>query len=154
MTRLIFCGAALIALAWSVASSWAQTVYKSTMPDGRVIYGTEPVQGAKRVETLKPPADSAGVKPVGPADAQKLEQQERQRSKREVRQDELQQAEKALRDAEAAQAAGKEPLPGERSGTAGGGSRLSDEYWSRQKSLEAAVTEARKRLDELRTSTR
>jgi len=42
----------------------------------------------------------------------------------------------------------------ERSGTAGGGSRLSDEYWSRQKSLEAAVTEARKRLDELRTSAR
>jgi len=153
MTKSLLCAAALAALAWT-ASSWAQTVYKSTMPDGRVIYSTEPVHGAKRVETLKPPAESTGVKPVGPADTQKLEQQERQRSKREARQDELQQAEKALRDAEAAQAAGKEPLPGERSGTAGGGSRLSDEYWSRQKSLEAAVTEARKHLDELRASAR
>jgi len=154
MTGLILRAVAVTALALWAGSSWAQTVYKSTMPDGRVIYSTEPVQGAKRVETLKPPAESTGVNPVVPADAQKLEQQERQRSKREARQDELQQAEKALRDAEAAQAAGKEPLPGERSGTAGGGSRLSDEYWSRQKSLEAAVTEARKRLDELRTSAR
>lgn len=154
MTSLILRAAVLIALSWWVGPSWAQTVYKSTMPDGRVIYSTEPVRGAKRVETLKPPAESTGVNPVGPADAQKLEQQERQRSKREGRQDELQQAEKALRDAEAAQAAGKEPLPGERSGTAGGGSRLSDEYWSRQKSLEAAVTEARKRLDEVRGTTR
>src|SRR5262245_3359017 len=153
MTKSFLCAAAVAALAWS-ALSWAQTVYKSTMPDGRVIYGAEPVPGAKRVETLKAPAENTGVNPVRPADAQKLEQQERQRSNREARQDELQQAEKALRDAEAAQTAGKEPLPGERSGTAGGGSRLSDEYWSRQKSLEAAVTEARKRLDEVRASAR
>ena len=152
MTRLILRAAVLIALASWAGSSSAQTVYKSTMPDGRVIYSTEPVRGAKRVETLKPPAESTGVNPVAPTDAQKLEQHERQRSNREARQDELQQAEKALRDAEAAQAAGKEPLPGERSGTAGGGSRLSDEYWGRQKSLEAAVTEARKRLDELRAT--
>ena len=153
MTKPFLCAAALAALAWT-AFSWAQTVYKSTMPDGRVIYSTEPQRGAKRVETLKPPAESTGVRPVAPTDAQKLQQHERQREKRETRQDELQQAEKALRDAEAAQAAGKEPLPGERSGTAGGGSRLSDEYWSRQKSLEAAVTEARKHLDELRGTTR
>ena len=61
MTRLILSAAALIALASWVGSSWAQTVYKSTMPDGRVIYSTEPVRGAKRVETLKPPAESTGV---------------------------------------------------------------------------------------------
>jgi len=153
MVKSLLCAAAVATLTWT-ASSWAQTVYKSTMPDGRGIYSTEPVRGAKRVEALKPPAENTGVKPVGPTDAQKLDQHERQRSNREARQNELQQAEKALRDAEAAQAAGKEPLPGERSGTAGGGSRLSDEYWSRQKSLEAAVTEARKRVDEVRASTR
>ena len=153
MTKLFLCAAALAALVWT-ASSWGQTVYKSTMPDGRVIYSTEPVRGAKRVETLKAPAESTGVNPVAPTDAQKLQQHERQRERREARQDELQQAEKALRDAEAAQAAGKEPLPGERSGTAGGASRLSEEYWSRQKSLEAAVAEARKRLDEVRGTTR
>ena len=153
MTKPLLCAAALAAFAWT-AFSWAQTVYKSTMPDGRVIYSTEPVHGAKRVEPLKPPAESTGVNPVGPTDAQKLQQHERERQKREARQNELQQAEKALRDAEAAQAAGKEPLPGERAGTAGGASRLSDEYWSRQKELEVAVTDARKRLDQLRGTTR
>ncbi|HTS51876.1 MAG TPA: DUF4124 domain-containing protein [Burkholderiales bacterium] len=149
MNKLILPAVALAALAWA-ASSWAQTIYKSTMPDGRVIYGTEPARGAKRVETMKPPPDSTGVQPVAPQDTQKLEQRTMQRERQEQRQDEVQQAEKALRDAEAAQAAGKEPLPGERMGTAGGGSRLTDEYWDRQKSLEAAVAEARKRLDELR----
>jgi len=153
MTQPFLCAAALAALAWT-APTWAQTVYKSTMPDGRVIYSTEPVHGAKSVETLKPPAASTGVSPVGPKDMETLQRQEQQRAKREAQQEELQQAEKAVRDAESAQAAGKEPLPGERSGTAGGGSRLSDEYWSRQKALEAAVAEARKHLDELRASTR
>jgi hypothetical protein len=153
MTKLVLLAAALVALVWA-ASSWAQTIYKSTMPDGRVIYGTEPVRGAKRVETMKPPAENTGVRPVAPQDAQKLEQQGMQRERKEARQDEMQQAEKALRDAEAAQAAGKEPLPGERLGTAGGASRLTDEYWERQKSLEATVAEARKRLDELRGTTR
>lgn len=153
MTKLILGAVALVAMAWAV-SSWAQTIYKSTMPDGHVIYGTEPAQGAKRVETMKPPAESTGVQPVAPQDAKKLEQTGRQREQREAREEQIQQAEKALRDAEAAQAAGKEPLPGERLGTAGGGSRLTEEYWERQKTLEAAVAEARKQLDELRDKTR
>jgi hypothetical protein len=153
MTKLISRAIALVALVWA-ASSWAQTIYKSTMPDGHVIYGTEPARGAKRVETMKPPAENTGVRPVAPQDTQKLEQRVMQRERQEARQDEVQQAEKALRDAEAAQAAGKEPLPGERLGTAGGASRLTDEYWDRQKALAAAVAEARKRLDELHGTTR
>jgi hypothetical protein len=153
MSKRIVRGVALAALIWA-APSWAQTIYKSTMPDGRVIYSTEPVRGAKRVETMKPPAENTGVRPVAPQDAQKLEQQGMQRERREARQDEMQQAEKALREAETAQATGKEPLPGERQGTAGGGSRLTDDYWGRQKALEASVVEARKRLDELRGTAR
>ena len=90
MTKSFVCAAALAALTWT-ALSWAQTVYKSTMPDGRIIYGTEPVHGAKRVETLKP-AESTGVNPVGPTDAQKLQQNERQRESKEARREELQQA--------------------------------------------------------------
>ena len=153
MNKLTLSAVALMAVIWA-ASSWAQTIYKSTMPDGRVIYGTEPARGAKRVETMKPPAENTGVRPVKPQDAQKLEQQGMQRERQEQRENEVQQAEKALRDAEAAQVAGKDPLPGERLGTAGGGSRLTDEYWERQKALATAVAEARKRLDELRGTTR
>jgi uncharacterized protein DUF4124 len=151
MTRLLFSAAAAAILVWA-SSSFAQVIYKSTMPDGHVIYGAEPAPGAKRVETLKAPAEKTGVQPVGPNDANALQQREVQREQVAGRENEIQLAEQALRDAEAALTAGKEPLPGERQGTAGGGSRLTDEYWVRQKALEADVTQARKRLDELRSA--
>jgi hypothetical protein len=57
-------------------------------------------------------------------------------------------AHRSLEQAQAAREAGVEPQPGERIGIVGGGSRLSDEYWKRQKRLEEAVDLARKRLDE------
>jgi hypothetical protein len=149
MTKLVLHAAAVAVLAWAT-SSWAQIIYKSTMPDGRVIYGAEAVPGAKHVETIKPKTETTGVRPVGPKDEKALQQREMQREQQSTRQNEIQQAEQALRDAEAAQAAGKEPLPGERQGTAGGTSRLTDEYWERQRALSAAVADARKRLDEVR----
>ena len=62
--------------------------------------------------------------------------------------DELLAAQIALQQAEAARELGVEPQPGERIGTVGGGSRLSDEYWERQKRLEADGELARRRLDE------
>jgi hypothetical protein len=147
MSKLIFRATALAALVWAM-SSWAQTIYKSIMPDGRVIYGTQPALGAKRVETMKQ-TETTGVRPVGPQDQKALQDLQVQRGQKEAHQDEIQQAEKALHDAEAAQAAGKEPLPGERLGTAGGASRLTDEYWERQKALDDAVAEARRRLAEV-----
>ena len=153
MTKLIASVGMAAVLAWS-ASSWSQIIYKSTMPDGRVIYGGEPAPGAKRVETIKPKTEATGVRPVGPKDEKTLQQRETQRGKQATREDEIQQAEQALRDAEAAQATGKEPLPGERQGTAGGASRLTDEYWERQNALAAAVADARKRLNEVRGGAR
>jgi hypothetical protein len=56
-------------------------------------------------------------------------------------------AQAALQKAENARGPGVEPQPGERVGIVGGGSRLSDEYWERQKQLEDDVERARKRLD-------
>lgn len=153
MTRLVRRAAAAAVLMWA-ASSWAQIIYKSTMPDGRVIYGAQPTPGAKRVETMTPKTDTTGVRPVGPKDEAGLQQREMKREQQAARQNEVQQAEQALRDAEAAQTAGKEPLPGERQGTAGGASRLTDEYWERQKALATAVAEARKRVEELRGAAR
>jgi len=153
MTKLLFRAATAAVLVWAASAS-AQVIYKSTMPDGRVIYSAEPAPGAKRVETLKPPTGDTGARPVGPQDERVLQQRELQRAEQAGREDEIQQAERALRDAEAAQAGGKEPLPGERQGTAGAASRLTDEYWERQKALEAAVAGARKRLEEVRGSGR
>lgn len=49
----------------------------------------------------------------------------------------------ALKKAEETRELGVEPQPGERIAT-----RLTDEYWARQKQLEDEVERARKRLDE------
>jgi hypothetical protein len=59
--------------------------------------------------------------------------------------DELIAAQTALQKAERERALGVEPQPGERLGIVGGGSRLSDEYWERQKRLEEDVERVRKR---------
>ena len=56
-------------------------------------------------------------------------------------------ATQALAQARTQLETGKEPLPGERTGTAGGGSRLNDSYWARQASNEQAVARAQSRLD-------
>ena len=61
--------------------------------------------------------------------------------------DEMLAAQTALQKAENARGLGVEPQPGERVGIVGGGSRLSDEYWERQKRLEDDIERARKRLD-------
>jgi hypothetical protein len=61
--------------------------------------------------------------------------------------DEVRAAERNLAAVQAALEAGREPLPGERSGLARAGSRLNQSYWDRQRQLEDAVTVAQGRLD-------
>jgi hypothetical protein len=46
----------------------ADPVYKSTMPDGRVMYGESPMQGAKRVDKVATGPEVAGVVVATPAD--------------------------------------------------------------------------------------
>jgi len=60
---------------------------------------------------------------------------------------ELRAANAALAQARKRLELGKEPLPGERTGTVGGMSRLNDAYWARQAENEAAVKEAKARRD-------
>ena len=128
----------------------AQPVYKSTLPDGRVIYGDQPDPAAAKVEESRPDTSSRGIGGITPGEAQALEQMEKTRRERDSSDARLQALQKTLLDAEAAQAAGKEPLPGERIGIAGGASRLDDSYWARQRALEDAVLKARRDLDEAR----
>ena len=127
----------------------AQGVYKSTMPDGKVVYSEKPAPGATRVDKLEPPPAKTGVTSVTPEEKARADKQSKERAanasaaaQNEVRGDELR---KQVQQAEAARAAGKEPLPNERQGTVGGGSRLTEAYFTRQKSLEDAVAAARKR---------
>ena len=146
MRSLVLVAALLPALAAAAASP---PLYKSTMPDGKVIYSEKPVPGAKRVDTVEPPPARTGTTTVTPAEqarAAKLPETAPQQSSP------LEDARKQLKQAEATRESGKEPLPGERQGTAGGTSRLTDAYHARQKALELGVEAARKRGEELEKS--
>lgn len=146
------------------AVAFAQTLYKQVRPDGSIIYSDRPVPGAKVLETTDtppppppPPAQKAGARTAGgpgkapevrqagegkPA-ASKAAKSENALDKADA---EVRAAQEALEAAKHAREAGEEPLPGERLGTATGGSRLSDAYEERQRQLEKAVTDAEARL--------
>ncbi|MGH8640530.1 MAG: DUF4124 domain-containing protein [Burkholderiales bacterium] len=124
----------------------AQVLYKSTLPDGRVVYGDKPDPTAVKSEPIKPDTAKIGVVPPTSRETATLNELERARLKREGGDSTVRTAEEALKKAEAAREAGKEPLPGERVGTAGGASRLTDDYWKRQKKLEEAVETARRNV--------
>lgn len=122
-------------------------MYKSTMPDGRIVYGEKPEPGAKDVETMAPPPPKTGTTVLTPAEKKSIEKRFQERAAAtDAERRELEAAHKQLKEAEAALEAGKEPLPGERIGTVSGASRLTDAYWERQKKLEEAVEAARARV--------
>jgi hypothetical protein len=139
----------LIALLAS-AAALAQPVYKSTMPDGSVAYGEKPVPGAARVETLQPAPPSSGIGGLTEEEKARAARSKRDRAAAATgsaqAERDLDAAKRELRQAEAARDAGKEPLPNERIGIVGGGSRLTEAYHERQKALEDAVDAARKRV--------
>jgi len=128
----------------------AQTLYKSTLPDGRIVYGDKPAPDAVKVEESKLDTSSKGIGVTTPREPKTLRELEKSRGKREAADARLQAAEEALRQAEAARAAGKEPLEGERIGTAGGASRLNDAYYARQNKLNEDVQKAQRNVDQLR----
>ena len=129
----------------------AQVVYKSTLPDGRVVYGDKPDPAAVKVEESIPDTSRRGIGGSTPREAEVLQEMEKARVGREGADARVQAAYKALQEAEAARAAGKEPLPGERIGTAGGGSRLNEAYDARQRQLDEAVEKARRDLEQARS---
>jgi hypothetical protein len=131
------------------APAAAQTMYKSTMPDGKVLYSAQPEPGAKKVEKMAPNTQNSGIQLSTPDQKRDLDHRESQRQEEASRrQAELDQLKDALTKAEAARDAGKEPQEGDFIGNARGGMRLNEEYLERQKTLEANVQDARKRLEE------
>ena len=150
MARRVVILASFIAAALQLQPAVAQTLYKSVMPDGSVVYGDKPAPGAAKVEEPKIDTSTKGIGATTPREAEALKELEKSRGKREAAGANLQAAEEALRQAQAARAAGKEPLPSERIGTAGGASRLNDAYEARQKKLNDAVQNAQRNVDQLR----
>ena len=126
-------------------------IYKVQMPDGSVLYSDTVPSGGKvleereakstpRVNTLpsQPAATRAGVspnilRPVAPA------------NKGAAAPANIETLERDLAVAKRKLELGREPLPGERRGLAGGGSRLTPEYEARIAAMEreVAATEAK-----------
>jgi len=150
MNRLLESGCCLL-VALLLQPAVAQTLYKSIMPDGSVVYGDKPAPDAAKVEETRPDIKKGGIGGTTPREQDALKEFEKGRLQREGGQEKITAAEQALRNAEAARAAGKEPLASERIGTAGGASRITDDYYARQKKLDDAVEKARRELDEARS---
>ena len=142
----------LLLVALPLQPALAQKLYKSTTPDGRVVYSDKPPPDAVKVEESK--IDPKGNRAAPPSAGEKtiLKEMEGSRKSREMTQDRVRRAEIALHDAEVALALGKEPAAGERLGTVGGNQRLTDAYYERQKKLEDNVAAARRFLDRTRAS--
>jgi len=150
MKRIVVVMGGILAAALLVQPAAAQVLYKSTLPDGRVVYGDKPADDAVKVEETRLDTKKGGIGGTTPREKEALKELERARAQREAGQDKVQAAEQALRNAEAARATGKEPLEGERIGTAGGASRLNEAYDDRQRRLEEAVERARRELEAAR----
>jgi len=139
-----------ITVALAAATALAQQpIFRSVMPDGRIIYGDKPAPGAKEATQVSlPPPNIAS--PTQPGEAGASSQQQAL----DTADAEVQDTQRALDAAKAALEAGREPQEGERVGTtinkgrATGSTRASDAYVQRIQALEDAVAAAQKNLDD------
>ena len=154
VTRIAFAAALFFLVTAGIAE--AQGVRKFITPDGRTIYSDTPIPGAREVGEVAPPRQ-VDPEARGEADdtarrqAERAAEADRRLEDAAERRERIRAAEQRLEDARRALENGKEPLPGERKGTAGGASRLTNAYFQRQQENERAVVEAQKKLDELRS---
>ena len=135
----------LLALTLALPAAHAQEMYRSVMPDGKIVYSDKPAPGARDSKKLNlaplnvasPPPAPDTAQPVNPADGTKGSNNAAEIAAAKQR---LEVAQKALND-------GREQREGDRVGLAKGTSRLSESYLDRVKALEDAVTAAQQQLD-------
>lgn len=156
MTRTdkLACIAASLLLACASLAQ-AQVARKYVTPDGKIIYSDVPVPGAREVGEVAPPQklDPQGRSPAedtAPGDTERAREAQQRAEESSAREERIRAAEAQLEAARDELANGKEPLPAERIGTAGGTSRLTEAYFERQEANERAVKEAQEALDAAR----
>lgn len=147
--------ASLLFVATTLAAAAETTVYVWTGKDGVVSYSQNPPPPGQAFTTREitteslTPAQRAAVKSrlarSGAEEAANATRFQKQLAAADQR---IVDAVRRLADAERALRIGREPLAGERVGNAKGGSRLREEYFERQKQLEAQVQAARASLED------
>jgi hypothetical protein len=146
--------AACVVLITATSPALAATIYKVQMPDGSILFTDTPPQGAKILEERdagrsQPPAVRAPAAAPQPLPGMSSEPTATGAPKArpiDAAIQEIDAAERSLQVAKRRLELGREPLPGERLGLAGGGSRLSPEYEARVVGLEKEVADAEARL--------
>jgi Domain of unknown function (DUF4124) len=140
-----------LAAAVAPAPAVAQKLQKYVTPDGKTVYSDRPIPGARLVDEIAapPPVDpkaAAEAQNRARDDARKAQASDATRAEGDKAAQQQNDAAAALARAKEQLEKGKEPLPGERIGTASGNSRLTDAYWERQRANEQAVKDAEARL--------
>ncbi len=145
--------ALILVLALAPRLTAAETVYKYQRLDGSTLYSDVPLRGAKLIGRfeLVPVPRPAKAAPAGPGrgavkDPDELAHQRVQDL--DAADAAIKATEHSLKEALERQQAGVEPLAGERLGNVGGRSRLTPDYFERQRALAAEADAARARLDE------
>jgi hypothetical protein len=143
----------------------ATELYRQVMPDGRIVYSDKKIKGARLDDTLAIDPESngkswkaeSGRRFTPPPRVERTQIQRvptipplgKRKTLDEAEADVIK-SEMLLEDAKKRQQAGVEPLPGERTGIVGGGSRLNEHYAARQKALAREVAEAETMLQRSR----
>jgi hypothetical protein len=145
-------GMVALLLAMGATFAAADTIYKYQRPDGKVVYSDSPVEGAKLIgkfELLPAPASAEPGRgePTRPQAASEGSA-ERRSAALDAADARIKAADLALKDAQERQQQAVEPLAGERLGNVGGtNTRLTPEYFARQRAAAAEVEAARVELD-------
>lgn len=133
-----------------------EEIYRTVDDEGNVTYTDQPPTGKQKAEKVELPP---GPSPESIQESQERnreidkaanEAERRRQSQEQARDSQLEQARKALQEAEAKLAASKEIKDEDRQNLAGGKRRIRPEYFDRVKAAEAAVEKARKALREVR----
>ena len=152
-TKFILIAAALCVGLGGVA--FAQGLKKYITPDGKTVYSDTPVPGAKEVGEIKAPpepnaASRSRAEDAARRDATDVKKIDKRLDDRRSNAARIEAAEAELEKAQRILKEGAEPEPGERTGTAGGSSRLNDAYQKRQRANERAVEQAKAAVKEAR----
>lgn len=140
----------------TVANAEEDRIYRWVAEDGSVTFSSQPPPAGIKSETMDVPTPQQVIVQDPEVLQRQLQQSEAlgraldaQRQQREQGQQDLNAAEAELRAAEQALEAGREPQAGEVQRVATG-TRLLPSYFERIKQLEAAVAEAKQRVESLK----
>lgn len=134
--------ALILLLSALCAVAHAQSIYRSVMPDGKIVFGDKPAPGAKETKpVVLRPSNTATPGPTSGGEPSARQQN------LDAATNDTSAAQQNLERARAALQAGREPSAEDRIGTKSG-VRTTDTYDQRVKALEQEVTNAQKQLDE------